>query len=84
MKNPFGDDATWPPGSRNPFGDDPADAPDDDPASRIEDASARIRRLKALVGADGLPPSANRELLDHITTALDAAARAIRRLDPER
>jgi len=78
VKNPFGDDAPLPPRSRNPFGDGPEAAPDDDPAARIEDASARIRRLKALVGADGLPPSANRELLDHITVALDATARALR------
>lgn len=78
MKNPFGDDAPQPPRLRNPFGSEPGDAPDDDPAARIEHACARIRRMKALVGADGLPPSANRELLDHIATALEAAARAIR------
>lgn len=78
MKNPFGDDAPLPPRYRNPFGDGPDDAPEDDPASRIEHMGARIRRLKALVGADGLPPSATRELLDHIAVALEAAARAIR------
>lgn len=75
MKNPFGDDVP-PPGPRNPFADD-----DDvlgDPASTIEHASARIRRLKSQVGSDGLTPSATRELIDQLGHALDAAARAIR------
>lgn len=76
MKNPFGDDL--PPSRRpNPFADQP-DADLDDPAATIEQASARIRRLQAQVGSDGLTLSATRELIDQVTTALDAAARALR------
>lgn len=77
LKNPFDDDMP-PLGPRNPFADE------DDrghPASTIEHASARIRRLKSQVGSDGLTLAATRELLDQVTTALDAAARAIRRLE---
>ncbi|NIP79957.1 MAG: hypothetical protein GWM90_12330 [Gemmatimonadetes bacterium] len=63
----------------NPFGDDdPADRDSGDPGATIEHAAARIRRLKSLVGAEGLTLSATRELLDHISTALDAVARALR------
>jgi hypothetical protein len=79
VKNPFGDDLPDPK-PRNPFAD-PDAVPDDDPASTIEHASARIRRLRGQVGADGLTPSALRDLLDQVTTALDAAARAVRRRD---
>lgn len=66
----------------NPFGEeasreaDPADA-----AATLEHAAARIRRLKQQVGAEGLTLSATRELIDHLTAALDAAAGALRRLD---
>lgn len=64
----------------NPFGDEPDEGGRDggDPAATIEHSAARIRRLKSLVGAEGLTLSATRELLDHVATALDAAARAIR------
>jgi hypothetical protein len=80
VKNPFGDDPLPPLGPRNPFADDPDATPDSDPAGTLEHAAARIRRLKAQVGADGLTPSATRELIDHLTLALDVAARAIRKL----
>lgn len=76
--NPFDDDAT---GSRpkNPFGDEaPAPSAGSDPAGTIEHSAARIRRLKSLVGSEGLTLSATRELLDHISAALDAVARSIR------
>jgi hypothetical protein len=77
--NPFEDDepVSKP---RNPFGDeDPVPSgPAGDPVDTIEHAAARIRRLKSLVGSEGLTLSATRELLDHITTALDAMARSIR------
>ena len=64
---------------RNPFGDDePAETIPGDQAATIEHAAARIRRLKGQVGAEGLTLSATRELLDHISTALDAVARTIR------
>lgn len=81
-EDPFGQ----PPAARkkpNPFGDDASDVDRDtgDPAATIEHSAARIRRLKSLVGAEGLTLSATRELLDHISTALDAVARAIREAD---
>jgi hypothetical protein len=75
MKNPFGDDVSIP-APHNPFADD--DDALGDPASTIEHASARIRRLKGQVGSDGLTPSATRDLIDQLAHALDAAARAIR------
>lgn len=68
--------------ARNPFGDDeprartPAEA-----AATIEHAAARIRRLKQQVGAEGLSLSATRELIDQLSSALDAAAGALRELD---
>ncbi|HWV56556.1 MAG TPA: hypothetical protein VNZ57_03715 [Longimicrobiales bacterium] len=76
-KNPFGDDFT--PGRRpvNPFGDE-VEAPGGDPVIRIEHASRRIRALRSQLGAEGLSPSATRELLDEIAVALESIARAFR------
>ncbi|MBW3554575.1 MAG: hypothetical protein KY466_13755 [Gemmatimonadetes bacterium] len=82
-KNPFGDDAPLPPSRpENPFGEEdretaaPAEA-----AGAVEHAAARIRRLKAMVGAEGLTASASRELMDQLNDALRAIARALRGLD---
>ena len=61
----------------NPFSDDPHGSEPTDDAARIEHA-ARIRRLRSQVGAEGLTLSATRELLDHVSTALDTVARALR------
>jgi len=70
--NPFGDDD----GSKvNPFGDD---APKGDPLPIIEEAARRVRMLRSRMGADGLTPSASRELVEHLARALDATARALR------
>lgn len=70
------------PRKRNPFGDEEEpDRPVGDPRATIEHAAARIRRLKSLVGAEGLTLSATRELLDHVATALDAVARSLRDAD---
>ena len=82
-KNPFGDDPTPPARPPNPFGDPADDAEVDadvggEPADVVEYASARIRRLRSLVGSEGLTLSGTRELLDHVTRALDAVARALR------
>ena len=76
-KNPFGDDFV--PGKRpaNPFDDD-TNVRGGDPAIRIEQASRRIRALRAQLGAEGFSPSATRELLDEIAAAFDSVARAIR------
>jgi flagellin-like hook-associated protein FlgL len=72
--NPFGDEPASKPRS-NPFGDD---GDMNDPIGRIEHAARKIRRLRSQMGADGLTPSAARELIDELTSALDAAARALR------
>jgi hypothetical protein len=77
VKNPFGDEMPAL-GPRNPFQDE--NGPDDLP-STIEHASARIRRLRSQVGSDGLTLAATRELIDQVTIALDAAARALRKQD---
>jgi hypothetical protein len=77
VKNPFGDHPLPPTGPRNPFAD-PDAMPDGDPADTVEHLSARIRRLKAQVGADGLTPSATRELIDQLCVALDTIARGLR------
>lgn len=76
-RNPFSDDlrSARPP---NPFGEEPERDEGSEPGAVIEHAAARIRRLKAQVGAEGLSLSATRELLDHVATALDAVARALR------
>lgn len=73
-KNPFGDDE---PGPRraNPFGDEGGDL---DPIERIEHAARKIRTLRMQMGAEGLTLSATRVLIDELTSALDAAARALR------
>ena len=80
-KNPFGDDVPLPTRPENPFGEDdresssPAEA-----AAAIEHAAARIRRLKGMVGAEGLTASASRELMDQLNDALRAMARGLRGL----
>ncbi|MCI0432591.1 MAG: hypothetical protein L0271_02925 [Gemmatimonadetes bacterium] len=74
-RNPFDDEPVARPRA-NPFGDD-SDL--DDPASRIEHAARKIRGLRTQMGAEGLTLSATRELIDELTAALDAAARALRK-----
>jgi hypothetical protein len=76
-KNPFGEEPA-PPQRVNPF--DSSDAPLG-AADRIEHAARKIRMLKSRLGAEGLTLSATRELIDELSAALDAAARAIREHD---
>jgi hypothetical protein len=78
-KNPFGDE----PSDKkkvNPFGDEVVADPLSDGADKLESAALKIRGLRRQLGAEGLPPQAERELLDEIQSALDAAARALRSL----
>lgn len=84
-RNPFDDDPAEPARPANPFGEEPAPAPgaEADPVETIAYSAARIRRLKSLVGAEGLPLSATRELLDHVSAALDAVARSLRTRSPD-
>lgn len=80
-KNPFGDEPTAP-RRINPFGEEPE--PTTSPheaATRIEQSARRVRSLRAQHGAEGLTPSAMRELIDELATALEATARAIRALE---
>jgi hypothetical protein len=78
-KNPFGDDPIDKK-KINPFGDEVTGDALADGAERLEQASVKIRGLRRQLGAEGLPPQAERELLDEIGSALDAAARALRSL----
>ena len=76
-KNPFGDDDFTAPGRSSPFDDDGGDL---DPLGRIEHAARKIRRLRTQLGAEGLTLSATRQMIDEITAAFDATARALREL----
>jgi hypothetical protein len=75
MVNPFGDDA--PTGSRraNPFGDEGGDL---DPIERLEHAARKVRTLRTQLGAEGLTLAATRVLIDEVSAAFEAAARALR------
>ena len=77
--NPFGDE---PPSTKkaNPFGEEVTGEPISDGAVRLEQAARKIRGLRSQLGAEGLPPHAERELLDELSKALDAAAGALRAL----
>ena len=81
-KNPFGDEPIEKP-KINPFGEDVAADPLTDGAEKLEQAALKIRGLRRQLGAEGLPPHAERELLDEIQSALDAAARALRSLQKQ-
>jgi hypothetical protein len=78
-KNPFGDDVEEKK-KVNPFGEGVSGDPLRDGADKLEQAALKIRGLRRQLGAEGLPPQAERELLDEIGSALDAAARALRSL----
>jgi len=75
--NPFGDDVDA--GSRrsSPFGDDEGDL---DPIERVAHAGRKIRTLRTQLGAEGLTLSATRTLIDELSAALEASARALREL----
>lgn len=78
-KNPFGEEPIEKK-KINPFGDEVTGDPLTDGADRLEQAALKIRGLRRQLGAEGLPPQAERELMDEIQSALDAAARALRSL----
>ncbi len=81
-RNPFGDDPED--AKLNPFGEEDAREPVQEAAHRITHAARKIRLLRSQIGAEGLSPTATRELLDQFGAALDAAARALRTLDDQR
>lgn len=70
--NPFGDDAVPTP-RPNPFGEDEGL----DPMKRLEGAPARIRALRAHVGAEGLTGVGMRQLMDELSTVLEAIGKLI-------
>lgn len=76
--NPFGSGS--PPGRRkvNPFGDEPASEDATAAITRVEQAAVKIRGLRSQLGAEGLTLPATRLLIDEVTAALDAVARALR------
>lgn len=76
--NPFGDDPVPPPRRVNPFGEEERTEAPDEAAQKIEQAARRIRGLRSQLGSEGLTLSATRELIDELSSALDAAARALR------
>lgn len=78
-QSPFGDEPIETK-KINPFGEEVAGDPLTDGADKLEQAALKIRGLRRQLGAEGLPPHAERELLDEIGSALDAAARALRSL----
>lgn len=65
----------------NPFGEEERTESPGDAAQRIEHAARRIRGLRSQLGSEGLTLSATRELIDELTSALDAAARALRAIE---
>ena len=72
-KNPFDDD----PANRkkvNPFGEDEGL----DPMKRLEGAPARLRALRARVGAEGMTGLDMRQLLDELAADIEALTRLIR------
>ena len=73
--NPFGHDAE-PPKKVNPFGEDEGL----DPMKRLEGAPARLRALRARVGAEGMTGIDMRQLLDEIAADVEAMTRLLREL----
>jgi flagellin-like hook-associated protein FlgL len=80
-KNPFGEDEQFVPQRVNPFADAEDTGTMEDAFGRIEHAARSVRRLKSQLGAEGLTLSATRELIDELSAALEATARALRELD---
>jgi hypothetical protein len=80
--NPF--DEPFSPGRVNPFDDEEQPVTTDESIRRIEHAGRTVRRLKQQLGAEGLTLSATREMIDELSRALDATARALRDLSRER
>jgi flagellin-like hook-associated protein FlgL len=80
-KNPFGDKEGFAPQRANPFADADEAGTMEDALMRIEHAARTVRRLKSQLGAEGLTLSATREMIDELSLALEATARALRDLD---
>lgn len=71
-KNPFGD--AKPTGPKpSPFGEDEGL----DPMRRLEGAPARLRAMRARVGAEGMTGIDMRQLLDELAADIDALTRLL-------
>lgn len=79
-KNPFGDELQ-PKQKESPFGEEHGAGAVEEAANRAEHAARKIRALRMQLGAEGLTLSATRELIDEVTSSLDAVARALRELN---
>jgi flagellin-like hook-associated protein FlgL len=79
-KNPFGEEKPIVPQRVNPFADAEQSGTLEDALGRIEHAARAVRRLKGQLGAEGLTLAATREMIDEISLALEATARAFRDL----
>lgn len=78
-KNPFGE--PYQPKQRvNPFEDEPVEDSVEAAATRMDHAARKIRQLKTQMGAEGLSLGATRDLIDEMAAAIDAAAKALRKL----
>ena len=64
----------------NPFGDDASGEVVEEAATRMDHAARKIRQLKTQMGAEGLTLNATRDLIDEISAALDAGAKALREI----
>ena len=80
-KNPFGEEKPFVPQRVNPFADEGEAGTLEDALGRIEHAARAVRRLKSQLGAEGLTLSATREMIDELSLALEATARALRDLN---
>ena len=77
--NPFGHDAA-PPRKVNPFGEDEGL----DPMKRLEGAPARLRALRARVGAEGMTGLDMRQLLDEVAADIEAMTRLLKDVERNR
>jgi flagellin-like hook-associated protein FlgL len=79
-KDPFGQPLEPKP-RINPFGEEESAGGVEGAATRMEQAARKIRQLKTQLGAEGLTLQATRDLIDEISAAVDAGARALRDLN---
>jgi len=79
-KNPFGEPYEGPK-RVNPFGDSDDIGSVAEAANRMDAAARKIRQLKTQMSAEGLSLQATRDLIDEVSAALDAGARALREID---
>lgn len=75
--NPFGETPDLP-RKANPFGDEPETMDAAAAADRVDQAAKKIRTLRTQVSSEGLTLPATKLLVDEVSAALEAVARALR------